>query len=122
MSEPTTRRLELTEELIRAYSRRGNYHSDQASADALGLPGLVAQGVQVVGPAYGVLLDAWGDAFLAGGELDVKFVGMVTAGQTVEARVAIGIDDASIEVVNVTGGAVAAVGTARRAAAVASPR
>ena len=43
------------------YSRAGNFHSDPEEARRLGMPGLVAQGMQVCGPAYGVLLDAWGD-------------------------------------------------------------
>jgi acyl dehydratase len=106
---------EITEELVRAYSRRGNFHSDAETAAALGMPGLVAQGVQVAGPAYGILLDVWGEDFLAHGELDLRFVGMVVAGESIEARVE--IDDtgeATIEVTNTTGGRPAAVGTAIR--------
>jgi acyl dehydratase len=116
MSAPIVRRLELTEEHIRAYSRRGNYHSDPDTARAIGLPGLVAQGVQVVGPAYGALLDAWGEEFLAHGEFDVRFVGMVLAGDTVEARVDISDDEhtAAIAVDNVAAARTAAVGDARR--------
>jgi hypothetical protein len=45
------RRLHLTEDLLRAYSRRGNFHSEADAAGRLGLPGLVAQGLQVAGPA-----------------------------------------------------------------------
>jgi acyl dehydratase len=109
------RTFTLTEERIRAYSRRGNFHSDAAQASALGLPGLVAQGVQVAGAAYGLLLDTWGDEFLAHGEVDCTFVGMVTEAQTVTARVE--IDDhgrASFEVVNDTTGKTAVVGRAAR--------
>ena len=103
----------VTEELVRAYSRRGNFHSDAETARALGMPGLVAQGVQVVGPAYNMLLDEWGEDFLAHGELDVRFVGMVVAGDSIEARVEIGPGElASIEVVNTTSGRTAAVGRA----------
>lgn len=108
---------EITEELVRAYSRRGNFHSDAETAAALGMPGLVAQGVQVAGPAYGILLDEWGEDFLAHGELDLRFVGMVVAGEAIEARVE--IDDAgeaTIEVANTTAGRAAAVGTAIRSA------
>ena len=65
MTESLTRSLAITEDLVRAYSRRGNYHSDPAMSADLQLPGLVAQGVQVAGPAYGALLDAWGEEFLA---------------------------------------------------------
>jgi acyl dehydratase len=111
--------LDVTEELVRAYSRRGNFHSDAETAASLGMPGLVAQGVQVVGPAYNILLAEWGDDFLEHGELDVRFVGMVVAGDAVEARVDIAdaLDDeqvriATIEVVNTTAGRTAVVGSA----------
>ena len=111
----STRRatLAVTEDLVRAYSRRGNFHSDAETATALGMPGLVAQGVQVVGPAYNILLDAWGDDFLERGELDVLFVGMVLAGETIDARVDFGdTGEATIEVTNTTAGRTAVVGSA----------
>ena len=76
----------ITDDDIRAYSRRGNYHSDPETAQQIGLPGLVAQGVQVAGPAYAALLDAWGEDFLAHGELDVRFVGIVLAEHEIESR------------------------------------
>jgi acyl dehydratase len=107
--------LAITEDLVRAYSRRGNFHSDTETATALGMPGLVAQGVQVAGPAYNVLLAAWGEAFLAYGELDLRFVGMVVAGDTIEARVE--IEDsgaATISVVNTTAGTTSVAGSATR--------
>lgn len=113
----TTRRLTITDELIRAYSRRGNYHSDAATADALGLPGLVAQGMQAAGPAYAVALDAWGDEFLEHGELELRFVGPVYADQTVEARVDVDdAENATIEVTNLSTGRTSIVGRARRRA------
>lgn len=108
--------LHVTEELVRAYSRRGNFHSDAETATALGMPGLVAQGVQMAGPAYNLLLAEWGDDFLARGELDLKFVGMVLAGETIETKVEIDDDGgATIDVTNTTAGRTAVVGTARRA-------
>jgi acyl dehydratase len=117
VTERTTRALVVSEELVRAYSRRGNYHSDAELSAGLQLPGLVAQGMQAAGPAYGTLLDAWGDGFLANGEFDMRFVGLVLAGDTVEARVDIdGAGAATFEVVNTTGGHTAVVGTARRTA------
>jgi acyl dehydratase len=100
---------------VRAYSRRGNFHSDAETATALGMPGLVAQGVQVAGPAYNILLEAWGEEFLAHGELDLRFVGMVVAGDTIEARVE--IEDsgtATISVVNTTAGTTSVAGRATR--------
>src|SRR5262249_60866240 len=85
---PARRRpLLLSAELLRAYSRRGNFPSEPDEADKLGLPGLVAQGMQVAGPAYGVLLDEWGEEFLAHGEIELKFVGMVMDGEAVDAAV-----------------------------------
>jgi acyl dehydratase len=105
--------LDVTEELVRAYSRRGNFHSDASTAAALGMPGLVAQGVQVAGPAYNILLAQWGDDFLERGELDLRFVGMVVAGETIEARVDVDERAAAIEVVNTTAGRTAVVGSAR---------
>jgi acyl dehydratase len=98
----STRRrdLLLTPELLRAYSRRGNFHSDTDEASKLGLAGLVAQGMQVAGPAYGVLLDEWGEEFLEHGEIELKFVGMVMDGETVDAAVTIDGDGAEVEVVN----------------------
>ena len=109
------RALVLTVDRIRAYSRRGNFHSEPDEARAIGLPGLVAQGVQVAGPAYGVLLDEWGDDFLAHGEFACTFVGMVTEDNAVTAHVEIDGDDATFEVTNDTTARTAVVGTARRA-------
>ncbi len=115
MSEQRSRTLAITDDLVRAYSRRGNFHSDpQISAD-LALPGLVAQGMQAAGPAYGLLLDAWGEEFLASGEIEMRFVGVVLAGDTVDARVELVDDfDATFEVVNIAGPHTAVVGRARR--------
>ena len=107
-----TRSLHITEELVRRYSRRGNFHSEHATSESLGLPGLVAQGTQVTGPAYGLLLDAWGEEFLAHGQLDVRFVGMVLAGHTVTAAVSCDGSTASIEILNDSRNTTAVVGTA----------
>jgi acyl dehydratase len=114
VSESRTRTLAITEELVRAYSRRGNFHSDPTLSADLALPGLVAQGVQAAGPAYGVLLDAWGEDFLAHGEIEMRFVGIVLAGETVDAAVEIDPETATFEVLNTTAGRTAVVGTARR--------
>ena len=114
----STRRrdLLLTPELLRAYSRRGNFHSDADEANKLGLAGLVAQGMQLAGPAYGVLLDEWGEEFLDHGEIELKFVGMVMDGETVDAEVTIDGDRAEVEVVNRDRERTAAVGQASRRA------
>ena len=105
--------LDVTEDLVRAYSRRGNFHSDAETATALGMPGLVAQGVQIAGPAYHLLLDEWGEHFLAHGEIELSFVGMVVAGDAIDAGVVILPERmAAIEVTNTTAGKTAVVGTA----------
>lgn len=115
MTEAHTRTLAITEELVRAYSRRGNFHSDPTISADLALPGLVAQGVQAAGPAFGLLLDAWGEEFLAHGEIEMRFVGIVLAGDTVDAVVDVDDDTATFEVTNTTASRTAVVGTARRA-------
>jgi acyl dehydratase len=112
----TTRSLTLTGDLLRAYSRRGNFHSEPDEARRIGLPGLVAQGMQVAGPAIRIALDTWGDTFLARGLIDLKFVGMVTEGATVDATVDLDDlgDEAEVTVTNRDSGAVAVVGSMRR--------
>jgi acyl dehydratase len=114
VTEELTRSLTITEALVRAYSRRGNYHSEPTLSAGLQLPGLVAQGVQAAGPAYGALLDAWGEEFLAHGEIEMRFVGIVLAGDTVDARIVVDGAAATFEVSNATGARTAVVGTARR--------
>jgi acyl dehydratase len=106
------RSLHLTPELLRAYSRRGNFHSDPGAASELGYERLVAQGMQVAGPAYGLLLDAWGEDLLAHGTVELKFVAACTDGETVEASVDIDGPEATIIVENTTRGRTAVVGTA----------
>jgi acyl dehydratase len=106
-----SRSFTITEEHIRAYSRRGNYHSDADTAAELGLPGLVAQGTQAFGPAYALAIDALGDELIEHGILDLKFVGIVTAGDTVEAHVAPADGALGVEVRNMTTDRIAVVGT-----------
>jgi len=111
-----TRRLELSADDLRAYSRRGNFHSESGAAAELGFTSLVAQGMQVAGPAYGLLLEEWGEELLSRGDLELKFVGMVIDGQTVEAIVGAADRDPrerTFRVENVTAGATAVVGAAR---------
>lgn len=106
------RSLLLTADLLRRYSRRGNFHSDPDAAAGLGYERLVAQGMQAAAPAYGLLLDAWGDDWLDHGVLELKFVGMVVDGETVEADVEPTGDTATITVT--VGDRTAVVGTATR--------
>ncbi len=113
------RTLTITDELIVRYSRRGNFHSEATDPAAIALGGLVAQGTQVCGPAYGAMLDAWGAEFLDHGELDLRFVGMVLGGDTIDTVVDFDDDvgddvaEASINVRNSSRDHTAAVGTAR---------
>lgn len=113
------RALDLTPELLRLYSRRGNFHSDPDAAGALGYTRLVAQGMQVAGPAYGLLIDTWGEEFLAHGTFELKFVTPATDGETVEAEVEIEADSeaATIMVTNRSTGRTAVVGHASRTSA-----
>lgn len=94
------RSLHLTGDRLRTYSRAGNFHSDDAAAQEMGLPGKVAMGMQTLGPAYGLLLERWGDDLVRSGEIECRFVGMVTEDQTAEARIAIDDGSADVEIVN----------------------
>ncbi len=107
-----TRTLALSPELLRLYSRRGNFHADPDAAQELGLPDLVAQGMQVAGPAYGLLLDTWGEGWLAHGSLELTFVGMVTGGETVAATVDIDGNEATVTVTGADDERVRVVGRA----------
>ncbi len=89
------RSLHLTADLLRRYSRRGNFHSDVDAAATIGYQRLVAQGMQAAAPAYGLLLDEWGDDFLARGTIELKFVGMVLDDETVDAEVEFDPDSGS---------------------------
>ena len=89
------RSLHLTADLLRRYSRRGNFHSDVDAAATIGYQRLVAQGMQAAAPAYGLLLDEWGVDFLASGTIELKFVGMVVDDETVDADVEIDGDSGS---------------------------
>jgi hypothetical protein len=60
------------------------------------------------------LLDEWGEEFLEHGEIELKFVGMVMDGETVDAAVTIEGDRADLEVVNRDRSKAAAVGRALR--------
>ncbi len=77
--------------------------------------------MQVAGPAYGLLLDAWGEEFLAHGTIELKFVGPVVDGETVDATVDGDDEIATFTVENRTAGRTAVVGRARRRTAGGSP-
>ena len=61
--------------------------------------------MQVAGPAYGLLLDAWGEEFLAHGTIELKFVGAGDRRRDRRGHASSpATDDATIEVENVTSG------------------
>jgi acyl dehydratase len=93
------RRLRITADLIRRYSRRGNFHSETSTADELGLPGLVAQGTQVCGPAVGALLDTWGEAVLERGVIEMRFHAMVVSDDEVVATTTFDGPNAAFDVI-----------------------
>ncbi len=111
------RSLHLTAELLRLYSRRGNFHSDADAAADIGYQRLIAQGMQAAGPAYGLLLDEWGESFLASGTVEFTFVGMVVDDETVDADVTFDAPDDVHDQATFTvtcGTRTAVVGTATR--------
>ncbi len=112
----TCRSLELTADRIRAYSRSGNFHSDAEAARKAGLRGPVAQGMHLLGPAYGILLEHWGSEFLEVGGLEAQFVAMTYEGTTVDVTVEVGAETATIEVHDQPDGELLATGAAWRVA------
>lgn len=110
----TTRRLTLTADLLRTYSRGGNFHSDDDAARRMGLPGMVAMGMQTMGPVCGILLDEWGDAALEGGVFEARFFGLVLEDDTVEGSVTKTADGAGFMVRNVTKNLTTAAGHVAR--------
>ena len=106
------RSLHLTADLLRRYSRRGNFHSDVDAAAAIGYQRLVAQGMQAAAPAYGLLLDEWGEAFLVAGTIELKFVGMVVDDETVAADVELDADANSATISVTVGDRTVVVGRA----------
>jgi hypothetical protein len=96
--EVRQRSLRLELDRLRAYSRRGNFHSEPEIAARLGYPAPVAQGMQAAAPAYALLLDVWGETLLRDAEVTWAFHRPVLAGQTVDSRVHLGADTASFTV------------------------
>lgn len=110
----TTRRLTLSADLLRTYSRSGNFHSDDDAARRMGLPGMVAMGMQTLGPVCGILLDEWGDVALDGGVFEARFIGLVLEDDTVEGSVTKADDGAIFEIRNVTKSLTTAAGRVAR--------
>lgn len=107
------RQLMMTRDLLRTYSRAGNFHSDDGAARSMGLPGMVAMGMQTLGPAYGLVLDAWGEEFVERGELEARFFGLVLEDDTVDVAMTRNDARATFAVRNATKGLDTATGSAR---------
>lgn len=106
-----TRTLTLDADRLRTYSRAGNFHSDDAEARAMGLPGKVAMGMQTFGPAYALALDRWGTPFVERGGLRATFFGLVLEDDTVEARVSFAGELADFQILNLSRSRPTAAGT-----------
>lgn len=55
-----------------------NLHTDLSKAKAAGLDDAIASGMQAEGYLIAMILDEFGDAWLSGGTMSVKHVGMVS--------------------------------------------
>ena len=85
-----------------------------AAASDAGLPAPVAAGHAGGGTGVRVLLlEAWGDGWLDHGELELRFVAMVRADETIEAVVDLDGNEATVEVRGAAGD-LRVVGQARR--------
>lgn len=60
-----------------------NLHTDVVKAHEAGLEGIIASGTQSEGLLIGFLLELFGAAWYAGGELDIRFVKAVRVNNTV---------------------------------------
>jgi hypothetical protein len=60
-----------------------NIHTDPAKARRAGLPNVIASGIQAEAYLIALLIDEMGEAWLSGGTLSVKHVGMLGPGDTV---------------------------------------
>jgi acyl dehydratase len=64
-------------------SGAGNIHSDPEMAKTQGLGGVIAQGGQLTGYLSEMMTVAFGDGFLRGGEISVKFIHPVRPGDAI---------------------------------------
>ena len=63
-----------------------NIHTDPEFAKGSGLPSVAASGSQFSGNLAELMIDLFGIAFLSGGTMDVKFIGIVDAGDTLVSK------------------------------------
>jgi acyl dehydratase len=75
------------ETMCRLFSGPGdNYHTDRASARALGFPDIVVQGMLPICFVSELLAGAYRDGWLAGGKMDVRLVNVLWANERVTAH------------------------------------
>lgn len=80
----------LTPELcLAATDGRDNYHSNPEIARQWGFPAVVVQGVFNANLVSALMTRRFGTGWFRGGHLDIRFVNVIWAGDTVQARVAI---------------------------------
>jgi acyl dehydratase len=103
---------EVTQDDMTRYSGPDNIHSDVEVAKRTGLDATVAQGMMVLAYASELLTAIHGAAWLEGGEIEVKFIGLVFAGDTITVRATEGERGHEIEASNQDGDLVM-VGRAR---------
>jgi acyl dehydratase len=63
-----------------------NIHTDEAFARSTGLPGVCAAGTQYQAHLVELMVDLFGETWLAGGSMAVKMVDLVMAGDSVTAN------------------------------------
>ena len=68
------------------FSGRNPIHFDDEIAKKEGLPGAVFTGIQICGLLGEMLNNFFGIAWLKGGTMEITFIGVVLAGDTIEAK------------------------------------
>ena len=75
-----------TMEKMALYSGAGNFHSDDAAGQEIGLGGAIVQGGQLVGYLNEMMIRLLGAGYIGEGEISVTFIKAVRPGDTVMAR------------------------------------
>lgn len=82
---PLTHRV--TDEVCMAFSGpTRNYHTDRKEALALGFPDIVVQGMLPICLLSELLAQEFGQGWRVGGKMDVKLVGVLWAGEEIQAK------------------------------------
>ncbi len=101
----------VTQEDMTRYSLEGNIHSSPCVAQRSGLDRTVAQGMMTLAYASELMTRIHGPVWLERGEIQVKFIGLLYAGDTVTLRAAATDAGHEVEATNQAGAPVM-VGTA----------